>query len=148
MGTENIMVNGYSFTKSYVYKSTDIAWRCTNRRGNCPAILRTDAHCTAVIGGTSTHSHEPYSDRDIDRKLLRNSVKRKAAESDEAAVRPSKLVHAQLETLNEHSLERRDLRLVVKAVYRHKLRHKLKTRKTRRRPLPTPPPESPDVGDT
>ena len=88
MGTESIIVNGFSFTKNYIYKSTDISWRCISRRTNCPAIIRTDADCT-VIGGTFTHTHEPYSQRSIDRKIIKNAVKRKA--EGDVTVRPSKL---------------------------------------------------------
>ena len=52
MGTESIIVNGFSFTKNYTYKSTDISWHCISRRTNWRAIIRTDADCTAVIGGS------------------------------------------------------------------------------------------------
>ena len=117
MGTDNIMVNGYSFTKSYVYKSAEISWRCTARRGNCNARIRTNADCTAIVGGKFTHAHEPNSDRTVDRKVFKNGVKRKVEDGVvTSAGGPTKLVRAEFEKLDAHALEEHDLRLVAKAL--------------------------------
>ena len=74
MGTESIIVNGFSFTKNYTYKSTDISWRCISRRTNCRAIIRTDADCTAVIGRLRIHTSRIHKGVSTEKSLKKKTL--------------------------------------------------------------------------
>jgi hypothetical protein len=105
-------------------KSGDLSWRCSAK--GCKARLRTDAVPTLVIQQKNDHNHES-DDRGNARHVLRVNAKRKAV--DDLSARPSKVIRSELQTMNEKSLEPKDLKCVAKVVYR-------KRRKTYP-PLPT-----------
>jgi hypothetical protein len=52
---------------------------CSLNRQKCKAKIRTDADSTRILSGTLDHNH-PASDRSLERKLVRNQVKRKSTE--------------------------------------------------------------------
>jgi hypothetical protein len=93
-------------------KSGDLSWRCS--ANGCKARVRTDAGPSLVIQQKNDHKHDP-DDRGNERHVLRVNAKRKAI--DDFSVRPSKVIRSELQTMNEKSLEPKDLKCVAKAVY-------------------------------
>jgi hypothetical protein len=70
-----------------------------------------------VIQQKNDHIHDP-DDRGNERQVLRVNAKRKAV--DDLSARPSKVIRSELQTMNEKSLEPKDLKCVAKAVYRRR----------------------------
>ena len=64
------------FKQIWIYA---IWYRPTLNRQKCKAKIRTDADSTRILSGTLDHNH-PASDRSLERKLVRNQVKRKSTE--------------------------------------------------------------------
>jgi hypothetical protein len=89
MGKECLIVDGYTFRRDSILKSGEISWRCSLNRQKCKAKIRTDADSTRILSGTLDHNH-PASDRSLERKLVRNRVKRKATE--DILSRPAKII--------------------------------------------------------
>ena len=93
-------------------KSGDLSWRCSAK--GCKARVRIDAGPSLVIQQKNDHNHDP-DDRGNERRVLRVNAKRKAV--DDLSVRPSKVIKSELQTMNEKSLEPKDLKCIAKAVY-------------------------------
>jgi hypothetical protein len=89
MGKECMIVDGYTFRRDSILKSGEISWRCSLNRQKCQAKIRTDADSTRILSGTLDHNH-PASDRSLERKLVRNRLKRKATE--DILSRPAKII--------------------------------------------------------
>ena len=86
-------------------KSGDLSWRCSAK--GCKARVRTDAGPTLVIRQKNDHNHDP-DDRGNERHVLRVIAKRKTV--DDLSARPSKVIRSELQTMNEKSLEPKDIK--------------------------------------
>ena len=75
MGKECLIVDGYTFRRDSILKSGEISWRCSLNRQKCKAKIRTDADSTTIFAETLDHKH-PESDRLLEKKLVRNRLKR------------------------------------------------------------------------
>jgi hypothetical protein len=69
------------------------------------------------LSGTLDHNH-PASDRSLERKLVRNRVKRKATE--DISSRPAKIIKNELFASNEENLKPSDITSLCQALYRER----------------------------
>jgi hypothetical protein len=111
-GHKSILCEGFRYRLDVETKSGDLSWRCS--ANGCKARVRTDAGPSLVIQQKNDHKHDP-DDRGNERHVLRVNAKRKAI--DDFSARPSKVIRSELQTMNEKSLEPKDLKCVAKAVY-------------------------------
>ena len=112
-GHKSVLCEGFRYRLDVETKSGDLSWRCSAK--GCKARVRTDAVPTLVIQQKNDHNHES-DDRGNARHVLRVNAKRKAV--DDLSARPSKVIRSKLQTMNEKSLEPKDLKCVAKVVYR------------------------------
>jgi hypothetical protein len=102
------------FKQIWIYA---IWYRPTLNRQKCKAKIRTDADSTRILSGTLDHNH-PASDRSLERKLVRNRVKRKATE--DISSRPAKVIKNELFASNEENLKPSDITSLRQALYRER----------------------------
>ena len=108
-GHKSVLCEGFRYRLDVETKSGDLSWRCSAK--GCKARVRTDAVPTLVIQQMNDHNHES-DDRGNARHVLRVNAKRKAV--DDLSARPSKVIRSELQTMNEKSLEPKDLKCVEK----------------------------------
>ena len=111
-GHKSILCEGFRYRLDVETKSGDLSRRCSAK--GWKARVRTDAGPSLVIQQKNDHNHDP-DDRGNERHVLRVNAKRKAV--DDLSARPSKVIKSELQTMNEKSLEPKDLKCVAKAVY-------------------------------
>ena len=106
-----------NYRRDSILKSGEISWRCSLNRQKRKAKIRTDADSTTILSGTLDHNH-PASDRSLERKLVRNRVKRKATE--DISSRPAKVIKNELCASNEENLKPSDITSLRQALYRER----------------------------
>ena len=106
-----------NYRRDSILKSGEISWRCSLNRQKRKAKIRTDADSTTILSGTLDHNH-PASDRSLERKLVRNGVKRKTAE--DISSRPAKVIKNELFASNEENLKPSDITSLRQALYRER----------------------------
>ena len=104
-GHKSILCEGFRYRLDVETKSGDISWRCSAK--GCKARVRTDVGSTLVIQQKNNHNYDP-DDRGNERHVLRVNAKRKAV--NDLSTRPSKVIRSELQTMNEKSLEPKDLK--------------------------------------
>ena len=106
-----------NYRRDSILKSGEISWRCSLNRQKRKVKIRTDADSTTILSGTLDHNH-PASDRSLERKLVRNGVKRKTAE--DISSRPAKVIKNELFASNEENLKSSDITSLRQALYRER----------------------------
>lgn len=117
-GKPCLIRDGFTYRINNTLKNGEITWRCTENKHKCSAKLRTDGDKKSVLSVIGEHNHEPSTERNIEKRILRNQVKRKACE--DMCARPSKIIRTELRSIQEESLQAPDLKSVRQAMYRER----------------------------
>lgn len=111
-GNVHLMCNNFKFKPYRFVKGTEErGWRCCGRNSKCSVKLFTVGSENLFSRLEGIHDHDPFQGKDINRKSISNSIKRKGESLDE---RPSKLIRKEIgdspSTLD--TLTRHDVRLI------------------------------------
>lgn len=113
-GKELAVVSSRKYRFIRKRKDELLKWICYNK--NCYASILTDANKTRVNAVIGEHNHEALNNQTIDRQILRENCKRKAADS--ISTRPSKIIRKELLTnYLDTDIIHKDISSVRKAMY-------------------------------
>lgn len=121
-GKKLLILNNYTFYKLRHVKSTgEVCWRCTYR--TCSVKLFTVGDDDFVTKIKGEHNHESAEKHVLSRKVISNSVKRKANEQL-LCEKPSKLIHLELTANSEATtkLTSTDIRYIKNNLNQAKLK--------------------------
>lgn len=113
-GKPLLMIDGYTFSfQKMLSKETVKRWQCSKR--TCKAFVKTQSTENIIVESVLNHNHEKLSEAVINRKLVSNSVKRKAV--DDICEKPLKLIRSEIHNKNVDTFTTKDIVRVRQNIY-------------------------------